>query len=199
MKFSIVFALTAIVVVVSASRRSPKDDEDKIVDDYFVKFNHRGGRSLDYEKRKKNVLQRLHEIEDHNEKFKRGEETYEQALNQFSQLDDDELANYNGLDESIEQEKPGNDSYPPIDRVARGDPPANWDWATKGYMVQPVQDQGSCNSCYVSCHFIIKKIQEINITFQAFAAIAALEGSLCRMYNQCTKLSEQEAMECTNG
>jgi C1A family cysteine protease len=56
--------------------------------------------------------------------------------------------------------------------------PTYWNWVDHG-IVTAVQNQNACNACY------------------AFAALGAIEAAACKKRGQCSKLSEQEAMECT--
>lgn len=128
-------------------------EEDKIAADYFEKFN-KSYPPEEIELRKKILIDLFYEIEAHNERFKRGEELYERGLNQFSDLTDDEFIKYwtGSIDEGT-QSANYSDSPPPLPpqqgrRRKRSVAPTNFNWGPP--IVQPVQNQGECGSCYVS-------------------------------------------------
>ena len=58
------------------------------------------------------------------------------------------------------------------------DLPASVDWRTKAGVVQPIQNQGTCGSCW------------------AFSAIGAMEGAHALATGQPIKLSEQQCIDC---
>lgn len=161
MKILLIFALLLTLALASPSgRKRSKEEEDKIADDFFKKFNKNRGRSQkDIERRRRIVIDRFYEIEEHNERFERGEEIYEQGLNELSDLSDDEIAkSWTGLkvDENSSEESL-NSTVPPLPkgdgRRGRAAAPAYWNWA-QYTVVQPVQNQGGCGSCYVSLKLI---------------------------------------------
>lgn len=152
------------------------DEDDKIYENYLEKFKIRVGRNAGDDKIKENVLRRRREVDEQNEKYRKGEANFFAELNELSYKDEDEIRTTNlGFIEGPSSSASGNLQ---IDRFARAVLPDYYNWADKG-VVKPVQNQGSCGSCY------------------AFAAIGAIEAQAC-IKGQCGKLSEQEAMECTN-
>lgn len=146
MKFLVIFTLFLAI--------STAIKEEEIVDEYFKKYGNRGVRSFDFEKRKKILLKNFNKINDHNAKFQMGIESYQQEVNGFSQLDDEELKVYGGFEMPEGGEKVGNSSNPPDVkgelRRGRASIPDYWNWAEVPGVVQPVQDQGACGCCYVS-------------------------------------------------
>jgi C1A family cysteine protease len=159
-----------------AFEKLSKDDEDRIVESYFKNYpNVRIPRSR---RARENILRHFYEVQDHNKKFRNGQELYEMELNEFSVQSNENLARSKlGFDEPVMSNfLAQNDTFD----VPRTDLPDYWNWAEHG-IVQPVQDQKGCGSCY------------------AFAAIGVIESSMCRFHGNCVKLSEQEAMECTHG
>lgn len=123
-----------------------KAEEDQIADEYFKKFSKNRGRSQnDIEKRKKLVLERFYENEEHNEKFQRGEELYERELNHLSDLSREEiLRDWTGL--KMPENISFNDTLPPLPKGVPRRPkatPSYWNWADYT-VVQPVQNQGGC-------------------------------------------------------
>ncbi|XP_070509110.1 uncharacterized protein [Chironomus tepperi] len=184
MNFKLLLTFCLTIAVSLAFEKLPPEDEDKIVKNYFQNFPKvRAGRAASLKNAKDNILKHFYEAQNHNEKFRNGDESYEMELNELSAFSDEALAETRlGF-----VDQPGSDSpqanstiISQIFRTKRSNIPEYWNWAEHG-VVQPVQDQGSCGSCY------------------AFAAIGVIESSMCRYHNICVKLSEQEAMECTNG
>jgi C1A family cysteine protease len=178
-------ALSLLIVTTLAIEQLSKDAEQKIINDYFNSRTTRSGRASRTTDHEQNVIKRYYEVQRHNERFRQGIEDYEQTLNDFSELSDDEFAATRLGYNPPEKEVIDSDSLVPVidagSRAGRSSEPEYWNWAEQGSVVQPVQNQGSCGSCY------------------AFAAAGALESSMCRYYGQCVKLSEQEMMDCTNG
>lgn len=118
------------------------------------------------------------QILDHNKKYDEGLISFKQGVNQFTHLTREEiycdkrpLKLYEGL-KRIETRR--------FRRHALS-VPKSYDWRSTEGVVQPVQDQGTCGSCYV------------------FAGIGALEGAMGVAFGSKVKLSEMEAFECTNG
>lgn len=116
----------------------------------------------------------LYDIEDHNSKHL----AYNRSLNKFSHLTLDELRQQKLGYEPATKESGNKLPSPDGGRIGRTIIPDNFDWRTKGAVVRPVQDQGSCGSCW------------------AFAAIGAIEGQMALWYWKYDKLSEQEVIDC---
>lgn len=171
MKFFLIFA--ALLAFSLAT-----DEEDKIVDNYLDQFKIRGGRSAAaFDKIKKNILKKRREIYEHNTKYRKGEVGFFSELNELSYKDEEEIKASNlGF---IEGPSSNSSKNLPMARFGRAALPDYYNWVDKG-VVRPVQNQGNCGSCY------------------AFAAIGAIEAQACINFGECAKLSEQEAMECTN-
>lgn len=171
----------ALFVFAAISFAASTEDDDKIFEQYLSEFNIRLPRSgSSVELKKKNFLKNRDSILKHNERFRKGEETYELAVNEYTLLDHEEFVFLKtGL-----LEKSGNESFgqpaplPDQNRRGRATAPASWDWRKTSGVVRPVQNQGACGSCW------------------AFAAIGAVEGQLKIKYNRNDKLSEQEVVEC---
>lgn len=126
-------------------------------------------------------FENYYKIQEHNERFENGEETFKMGLNQFSHMTYKNIVkNYFGLREHIS--KPVNVKVPQVPFDPSSLPnvtlPTQFSWRKKEGIIRPVQDQGGCGSCYI------------------FASIGAIEGQLKLKYGFDTKLSEQEVLDC---
>jgi C1A family cysteine protease len=160
-------------------------DLNAIFDNYLVEHKIRVGKSVEREQFRANFVKNYEKIESHNRKFKNGEISFELAVTKFAHLSGDDISGNifkTHEPESVNQTWTGNLPSPPNNgRRSRTALPEYFNYADVPGVVHPVQDQGNCGSCY------------------AFSAVGAIEGSMCRYHGTCVKLSEQEAMECTNG
>jgi len=94
--------------------------------------------------------------------------SYSVAINQFTDLTNEEFRQYLGYRSS--------GATLPSTEI-RGDIKASVDWRAKG-AVTPVQNQGACGSCW------------------AFSATGAVEGSYFISTGQLVKFSEQQLVDC---
>nr|CAA56914.1 cathepsin l [Nephrops norvegicus]prf//2119193A cathepsin L-related Cys protease [Nephrops norvegicus] len=132
---------------------------------------------LEEERYRLNVfLDNLQYIEEFNKKYESGEVTYNLAINQFSDLTNDEFNSMmKGYKTSL-RPKPvavftSTDAAPETTEV---------DWRTKG-CVTHVKDQGQCGSCW------------------AFSATGSLEGQHFLKYGELVSLAEQQLVDCAGG
>lgn len=114
-------------------------------------------------------MKNFYTVEEHNAL----NSTYKLGINEFSHL----------TDEEFQKQKTGYIHRPFAQSNAImpkfvGNINANINWRSIPGVVQPVQNQGSCGSCW------------------AFAAIAALEGQMMLVNKRSQKLSEQEILDC---
>ncbi|KAH8335685.1 hypothetical protein KR074_009265 [Drosophila pseudoananassae] len=113
-------------------------------------------------------------IAEHNQKWVRGEVSFNVALNEYADLlhhEFNEMRNGNDLNgQSVE----GSTFIPPLGAAL----PKTFDWRGLG-AVTPVKDQKECDSCW------------------AFAATGALEGQRFRHTGNLISLSEQDLLDCS--
>lgn len=120
------------------------------------------------------VINNMREIEEHNERFRAGTETFSRAL-------------WDGSDLTLEEK---NDKYLmknvkdfkwrslPVPTAPFAPARASVNYTAEGLVTTPVRSQGNCGSCY------------------AFAAIAAIEGQVRKCGISNAKLSEQSIVDC---
>merc|ERR1712180_355875 len=159
MKF---FALLALVAVASA--------HDQAWEDYKLEFN-KVYTPEEEAMRYANWKKDSEEVDLHNAMY--GEE-YKKGVNQFSDLTDEEFAEYY-LTGYRMADKPDNATI----FVPSNEPiPNDVDWRNQG-MVTQVKNQGRCGSCY------------------SFSATGALEGAWKKSRGSLPNLSEQQIVDCS--
>lgn len=171
------FAALIFLMLSCASCQLTLDQENKIFNEYLVnffenkldwfsnnlfskrKYKIRLGRSDDIERSKRILIDRYNSIEDHNQKFRSGEISYELTLNEYSIRSDDEwIKQRTGL-----LPKPSNcsDGTLPAEQDKRRNgraSPVNWDWRSVSGVVRPVQNQGEKTKIY-AWRFYASRVQ----------------------------------------
>ena len=101
------------------------------------------------------------------------------GINKFSDMTEDELRARLGLAQNRQGHRKidGENSFIIFNTT---DLPTSVDWRPTG-AVTPVQDQGSCGSCY------------------AFSAVGAIEGAYWKLTNKTTAFSVQQIVDCADG
>jgi C1A family cysteine protease len=105
--------------------------------------------------------------------------SYRMGINKFSDMTEDELRARLGLAQNRQGHRKidGENSFIIFNTT---DLPSSVDWRPTG-AVTPVQDQGSCGSCY------------------AFSAVGAIEGAYWKLTNKTTAFSVQQIVDCADG
>jgi len=112
------------------------------------------------------------DIENHNERFAKGLETYSRGHNHLTDMTNEEYQRT--MLGGLPMEMPENVTTYQMQPMATM--PSGCDWR---HTTPVVKNQGSCGSCYT------------------FAAIGSLEGQWARKHNQVLDLSEQNLLDCT--
>ncbi|CAB3380109.1 Hypothetical predicted protein [Cloeon dipterum] len=142
---------------------------------FIRKYNKEYSSPAEFFSRMRAYMKNCREIYEHNERYKKGLETFEKGINQFADFYEDERYFTGQLptDDPEEFETLPSDFFRNKYYV-----PNEVDWRSKG-VVTPVKDQGPCASCW------------------AFGATAALESHyVIQMKNNLTDLSEQSLLDC---
>ncbi|XP_018576686.1 cathepsin L-like proteinase [Anoplophora glabripennis] len=167
MRFLII--LTSLVLAINAAT-------DKELWLEFKKTHGKDYRNIREEQVRFSVFQQnLRSIEEHNEKYHKGEKSYYLGVTQYSDLSKEEflsMLNYSRVAKPSE-DKPGL-SHQVADVVV----PTEVNWVTQGAVTE-VKNQGNCGSCW------------------AFSTTGALEGAYAIKYGTKVSLSEQNLMDCS--
>nr|ACP18830.1 cysteine proteinase 1 [Chrysomela tremula] len=164
----LIIAFAAFVVAINAA-----SDQELWAD--FKKAHGKTYKSLREEKLRFNIFQdTLREIAAHNAKYESGESTYYLAINQFSDITDEEFRAM--LMKNVESRPSLEDME--IANLTVGAAPESIDWRTEG-AVLPIRNQEDCGSCW------------------AFSAVAAVEGQAAIKSGSKTPLSVQQLVDCS--
>ncbi|KAG5668428.1 hypothetical protein PVAND_016368 [Polypedilum vanderplanki] len=173
------FALKISIKISETKKISSLNKNAELFNNFLKDFNIELSPDDNFEERLAVFMENYRKIQEHNKKYEKGLVSFSMGLNQFTHLREDEMANLNKF-----YDDEGNFEFKNVTTFRFDDEnfslPKSFDWKTKG-VLQPVQDQKNCGSCYV------------------FAGIAAIEAQMMIQYKNYQKLSEQEAMECLEG
>nr|AAQ22984.1 cathepsin L-like cysteine proteinase precursor [Acanthoscelides obtectus] len=131
-------------------------------------------RTLLEEKRRFEIFKfNLRTIEEHNERYHNGEETFEMGINQFGDMTQEEFKRMLAL-QKPQMPLPRGDEVS-FDNV--NDIPKTVDWREKGAVTE-VKKQGNCGSCW------------------AFSAVGSIEGQVFLKNGSLESLSAQNLVDC---
>nr|AAQ11970.1 putative gut cathepsin L-like cysteine protease [Callosobruchus maculatus] len=133
-------------------------------------------RSLVEEKRRFSVFQKnLVDIQEHNKKYERGEESFAKKVTQFADMTHEEFLDLLKLQgvPALPSNAVHFDNFEDIDMEEKD----AIDWREEG-AVTPVKDQANCGSCW------------------AFSAVGAIEGQFFKKNGTLVSLSAQELVDC---
>lgn len=112
---------------------------------YLQKTHGKNYRNIREEQVRFSVFQQnLRRIEEHNEKFHKGEKSYYLGVTQFSDISREEflsMLNYSRVT------KPSDDKHGFLHKVTNVDVPTEVNWVTQGAVTE-VKNQGNCGSCW---------------------------------------------------
>ncbi|XP_073423312.1 cathepsin K isoform X1 [Dendrobates tinctorius] len=172
---SAMFWVALVVVLLPLVRTSLYRDEMLDSDWELWKRTHskQYNGQLDEIKRRHIWEKNLKLIINHNKEYSAGKHTYDLAMNHLGDMTSEEIVQtMTGL--LVPSNHQSNNTYEE-DKKARI--PKYIDYRKKGY-VTPVQNQGSCGSCW------------------AFSSVGALEGQLMKKTGQLVSLSPQNLVDC---
>ena len=155
--------------------------EYNLFENYLLEYDVIPRNRFERAKFKDIFLKNYYEIQEHNKRYKEGLESDEMGVNQFAHFTFEQLDSmFSRTKEAVTDKDCKHNEIGPFKNRFLSEIPEELDWEKEG-AVRSVQDQGiNCGSCYV------------------FASIGALEGALSVTHGIKTKLSEQEAAECSN-
>jgi hypothetical protein len=155
-----VFALAVFCgVALVHSAKLTKEEEERIFNNWIRKHKIKVPSHEHGQKWKENLLKKLEDIESHNEDFRSGKVSFERTLNHFSHVHPEEF-HKTGTGVTI-PDNYKHDESKVIEKQTRpkrdaDDLPEYFNWADRG-VIQPIQDQGQCSSCYGELKIIFKK------------------------------------------
>lgn len=147
---------------------------------FKLKYGKRYSTSVEEQFRFEAFMENKDKIAAHNARYGKGEVTFKQGLNKFSDMPHQEFVRMMNIRGAVNQSfnekkiKPKRIHH----RAKNVTLPSEVDWREEG-AVTPVKDEGSCTSSY------------------AFAAIGALEGRHFVETGELVSLSEQNVIDCT--
>ncbi|CAH1174077.1 unnamed protein product [Phaedon cochleariae] len=166
-RMKLIIAFAAVIVAINAA-----SDQELWAD--FKKTHGKTYKSLREEKLRYNIFQdTLRQIAEHNVKYENGESTYYLAINQFSDMTDEE---FKAMLLKNKASKPSLEGLE-VANLTVGAAPESIDWRTKG-AVLPIRDQGQCGSCW------------------AFSTVASVEGQAAIKSGSQIPLSQQQLVDC---
>ncbi|CAH0545770.1 unnamed protein product [Brassicogethes aeneus] len=141
---------------------------------HFKQTHKKSYRSLIEERLRYQIFStNLEKIEQHNVKFEQGLTTYKLGINKFADWTEKEFLAF------LTPKRPAKRN--PSDKVFKSNEtiPSEFDWRTKGAVLDYVKDQGQCGSCW------------------SFSVTGALESHNQIKTGKLISLSEQDLLDCS--
>ncbi|KAJ8921571.1 hypothetical protein NQ315_010476 [Exocentrus adspersus] len=165
MRFLVVLAAIVLAVNGATDKEQWQEFKQKFGRDY---------RNLREENVRFSIFQsNLRTIEEHNEKYQKGEKSYYMGVNQFTDMTSEEFKatlTYNVTMKS-------NQKPTAVHKISNVQAPDYVNWVEQG-IVTGIKDQGACGSCW------------------AFSSTGALEGAYARRTGSLVSFSEQNLVDC---
>jgi len=183
----VISSVVLITIHLNESKPSDRDGSNSNKDsesDDWSSFKGKHGKKYQSEgeetKRKWNHASHAAKVAAHNDRYSAGLESYSRAVNEFSDMDEEEFngkmngfkVSKNSRPRSVVDESEQNMAF-----SKRQTLPTSVDWRTSG-CITPIKNQGTCGSCW------------------AFSATGALEAQKCFKTKVATTFSEQNLMDC---
>jgi C1A family cysteine protease len=170
MKLAIASMIFAVLALADATKSATSSWET-----YKAKHGKRYANSTEHAKRQ-TIWQRRHvEITNHNARYASGNETYEKGHNFFSDLTEEEINSFKGLDKNHTARAVRSAGAVELERASL---PASYDLRNSTCLAA-IKNQGQCGDCYT------------------FSATTPIEYQYCIKYKTKIVLSEQQLTDCT--
>ncbi|VDP83821.1 unnamed protein product [Schistosoma mattheei] len=167
-----VFLLLNIITTLAIAQHL-NSQYDEIWKQWKLKYNKTYSIN-DEMKRKIIFMKHLTKIHQHNLLYDLGLESYTMGLNQFCDMDWNELKTILFPNEFINNHHLENDETEKLPLLSHKSLPFKWDWRDYGLVTS-----GMCGSCW------------------AFSTIGAIEGQFIKKYKKSINLSEQQLIDCS--
>ncbi|CAH8486110.1 unnamed protein product [Schistosoma intercalatum] len=171
-----VFLLLNIITTLAIAQHL-NSQYDEIWKQWKLKYNKTYSIN-DEMKRKLIFMKYVTKIHRHNLLYDLGLKSYTMGLNQFCDMDWNELKTILFPNEFINHHPLWNDQTEELPLLSQKSLPLTWDWRDYG-LVTSVKDQGLCGSCW------------------AFSTTGAIEGQFIKKYKKSINLSEQQLIDCS--
>lgn len=184
----LIIVLMAFIAIESVNAKSIQQAEiAKAWNDFMQTYKKEYKTEEESNKRREIFSNAYLSIAKHNEEFESGKQTYEQGVNQFTDLTPEEFKKmYLTYDASQVDNRTTSSECMPVPNNSENNnnnselrlgAPLNFDLRTT-YTLNTIRNQGECGSCW------------------AFAVSATLESAYAKRFGKLVKMSEQFLVDC---